>query len=120
MNIHKPFLQTRQALNPIFKLVHRLLREFNPVVIGLGHKVHSWVQPFPSHRARIGQHRFNRIEQSPVPVIFQDALASLNRIVLAVIRRIVGQADMQAVVVDKVDHALHELSATAMVFWPII
>ena len=58
-------------------------------MVDIGHQLDTWIQAFPSHRAGISQHRFNRVQQRPVPMSFQDAPASFNRVVFAVIRRIV-------------------------------
>ena len=78
-------LQPRQTLNLLFKLVHRLLRELGATMIELGHEVHGRMQGLPGHRASIGQHCFNRIEENPARMRFQDTPASLYGMVLAVI-----------------------------------
>ena len=53
-------------------------------------------------------------------MLFQEAPDPFNGVVLAVIRRIVGQFHSQSEVVDKVDDSSHELGAAAMVFRSII
>jgi hypothetical protein len=52
--------------------------------------------------------------------MFQDSPDSLNGVVFAVIGRVVGQSNVEFVGNGKLNHALHELSATRMILWAII
>ncbi len=51
---------------------------------------------------------------------FQDAPTAFDRIVLAVIGRIIGQPKPQTAALSKGDHPLHELAAPTMVFRTIV
>ena len=53
-------------------------------------------------------------------MLFQEAPDAFNRIVLAVVRRVVGQLHRELEVVDKVGDAVHKLGAAAMVFRSIV
>ena len=96
------------------------MREFDAAVVDIAHQLDTWIQAFPSHRAGLSQHRFNRAQQRPVPMSFQNAPASFNRVVFAVIRRIVSASNMQACIVNEGDQTLHELGAAPVVFRPLV
>ena len=53
-------------------------------------------------------------------MLFQETPDSFNRIVLAMIRRVVGQLQSKCELVGKVDNTIHELSASAMVLRPVV
>ena len=53
-------------------------------------------------------------------MIFQNAPAAFDRIVLAMIGRIICQAHRQTIPLREIDHAVHELGAPTMVLRPII
>ena len=76
--------------------------------------------PFPGHclcpldgRRGIGQ-------QSSVPMVFQNPPASFHSVVLAVIRRIVGQVDCQLVPVGELHQTFEELSPHTAERWTIV
>lgn len=74
----------------------------------------------PSHRSCPLQHGVAIFELSAIPVLFQYPPASLNWIVLAVIRRIVKQLNRLANLVTKLHHPLKKLSTNAAAFPSII
>ncbi len=53
-------------------------------------------------------------------MLFQETPDTFNGIVLAVIRRIVGQFHGSPETVGKISNTVHELSSPAMVLWPIV
>ena len=55
-----------------------------------------------------------------MPMMLQDAPAPLNRVVLAVVRRRIGQTHRHLILLHKVHHALHELGPATMIFRTII
>jgi hypothetical protein len=61
-----------------------------------------------------------RVEQGAIPVLLQDTPSALDRIVLGVIRWLVGQVQSQAGLIDEIGQPLHELSAAGVIFWPIV
>ena len=57
-----------------------LLRQFYAGLIGCRDQCHDRTLTLPGHcRGKLG-HRINRVEQGAVPVVFQDAPATLDRI----------------------------------------
>lgn len=51
--------------------------------------------------------------------MFEDAPAALNRIVLAVIWRVISELHRNAILTDEVDDSSHELGAPTMIFWTV-
>ena len=96
-----------------FDLFESLFGDGYALIIDLVHEVNNRLEPLPSHCACPLQRTFHRIKQCSVPVHFQNAPASLDRVVLAVIGRIVGQNDIQISRSGKLDHSLHELCSSA-------
>ena len=74
----------------------------------------------PGHGRGKLDYGINRVKQRSVPMVLQNAPTALNRIILAVIRWVIGQAHGESRLLHEVDHALHELGASAMVLWSII
>lgn len=75
---------------------------------------------FPSHALGPFQHRVGIDQFGTVPVLFQDSPATFHRIVFAMVRRIVQEADGFADVIGKLDNSLEELRAPTIVFRPVI
>ena len=103
-----------------FHGLHRVLRQGDARLIGRGHQVHDGVTAVPRHRPGKLEHSVNRVQQGPIPMIFQDTPTALDRIILAVIGWIVRQPDRDAILLDKRNQPLHKLRPPAMVFWTII
>jgi len=74
----------------------------------------------PSHAACKVEYSRERIEQNAIPMLFEDAPKALDRIVLAVIRRIISQLNRALALIGELNHTLHKLSASAIVLWAII
>jgi hypothetical protein len=74
----------------------------------------------PSHRLGKLYDCLNFIQNIPIPVMFQNSPDSLNRVVFAVIGRVIGQSKVEFMGNGKLNHALHELSTTRMILWAII
>ena len=53
-------------------------------------------------------------------MVLEDAPAAFDRIVLAVIGRVIRQPDRDAILLHKLDHPLHKLGSTAVVLRAII
>src|SRR5262252_5155946 len=62
----------------------------------------------------------NGVKERPIPVIFQDAPAALDRIVLTMVWRVRGQAHTYVILVPKLDQPLHKLRAPTMILRAII
>ena len=53
-------------------------------------------------------------------VVSQDSPAELDGVVLAMGRRVIRETHLQLIRLDELEDPLHELSASAMAFWPIV
>ena len=74
----------------------------------------------PSHGTGEIECGRNRIKQSTVLMLFKNAPKAFDRVVLAVIRGIVGKLNRELSMVSNLDHALHKLGSSAMIFWAIV
>ena len=81
-DIHKPFFQSWEALEVRFHHLHDIFREFHAALIGRCDQCYDGPLALPRHRRSKPDHRLNRVKQGTVPVVFQDAPAPLDRIVL--------------------------------------
>ena len=70
-------------------------------------------KPIPSHLGRPLQRLFNGVKYRAIPIVFQGSPASLDRIVLAVIGRIVDQLHAQSGGLAELSHAFDELRTIA-------
>jgi hypothetical protein len=75
---------------------------------------------FPGHGPGILDHGVEGIEQSTIPMLFSNAPTALDRVVLAVVGRIRGQADRDAIALDKLHQALHKLGPPTLALRTII
>lgn len=103
-----------------FYSLHRVLRQSNPCLIGRGHQGHDRVFAAPRHGPGKLAHCVNRVEQGPIPMVLEDAPTTFDRIVLAVIWRIVRQPDCELILLHEGDEPLHKLGAPAVIFGAII
>ena len=74
----------------------------------------------PGHGLGKAQHGLFGIEQTAIPMLLQYTPDSFDRVVLAVIGRIVGQLDRHLKLVHELGDPFHKLSPTAMVFGTIV
>ncbi len=74
----------------------------------------------PGHCLGKAQHGLFGIEQTAIPMLLQYTPDSFDRVVFAVIGRIVGQLDRHLKLVHELGHPFHKLSPTAMVFGTIV
>src|SRR5215510_7274333 len=119
-DVHKPFVQTWESLELRFHHLHGLLRQFHANLIGRRDQFYDRPLALPGHRRSKPDHGLKRVEQGTVPVVFQDAPAALDRIVLTMIGRIVSQTHGQASELGKIHDAPHELGPSTLVLWAII
>ena len=74
----------------------------------------------PSHTVCPSKHRTDMIEESAIPVLFQDAPTAFNGIIFTMVRGIVKQLDGFTDLVGKSHHALEKLGSDPTTFWPVI
>src|SRR5512135_530705 len=91
---HTPLGKSLGALQTGLVPLHLLLAHTPPTLILLRDQLHFRLLPLPWHRPRPTQHCLHTRQQRPVPVHLQDPPTTLDRIVLAVIGRIVHQLDV--------------------------
>ena len=75
---------------------------------------------FPGHGSGPVQHGRYVVQQGSIPVIFQQAPTAFDRVVFAVIRRLVNQYDFQTVTVGNLHHRFHELRPEAGVLRAVV
>ena len=52
-------------------------------------------------------------------MVFKNAPATFDRVIFAIVRRIVSQYDFKVVFVSKADHSFHELCPMTGVLWTV-
>src|SRR4030095_12672151 len=112
--------QPWEPLELRFHHLHGIFREFHAGLIGRCDQFYDGTLALPRHRRSKPDHCLNRVEQGAIPVVFQDAPATLNGIVLTMVGRIVSQTYRQAGMVGKIHDAPHELGPSTMVLRAII
>src|SRR5258708_39469066 len=75
---------------------------------------------FPGHAFGVLDYSIYRIEQGPIPVVFQNAPAAFNWVIFAVIGRIIRQADRDVIVLYKLQEPLHELRTPTLILRTIV
>jgi len=108
------------AFESLFNLLESLLGHADTLFVGFVEQVDDGGHRFPSHRTSPSQDRIDAIEQGPIPVRLQDALAPFDGVVLAMVWRIVDQHDFQRVVVSKCHHPFHELGPKTGVLGAVV
>ena len=107
-NNNIPFGQCAWTLNFFIIRLHFFFCKPNSLFIWLFHQLDNWVYPFPCHRKCPIDCFWYWIQQFSVPVLFQYSPTSFNRIVLAMIRGVINQADSQTAFVTEFGHSANE------------
>ena len=84
---------------------HFFSGQANSLAVGIGNQFHVWVIAFPGHRFHKMKCGFDLIENFTSPVVLQDAPATFDGIVLAVIGRVVSQANGDLPLLGKSNYA---------------
>ena len=74
----------------------------------------------PSHTFCPGDHCWNIAELSAIPVLFEDSPTAFNRIVLAMVGRIVEQLNWFANLVCELNHSVKKLGTDTTAFGSIV
>ena len=119
-NPNEILLQVGEAYQALFEERHRLLGKTNSFVIELMHHGDDGMVFVPRHGLGKVEDGIERVKQIAMPMLLQYAPKAFNGIVLAVIRRIVNQLERELQLVSELDHAVHELRASAMIFGSIV
>ena len=83
-------------------------------MIGRGDQLH-WMEAIPGHAGGKVKDRLNRVKKVTIPMVLEYA-NSVGLDCTCCDRQIVGQTYGQAILVDKLDQALHELRPPTVVF----
>jgi len=78
------------------------------------------MEPTPGHGFDKVQGDLEFVQQAPIPVTLQDTPTALNRVVFAMIGRIVGQMHREAGLIHELHQPLDELGAPTVVLGAII
>ena len=97
-----------------------LLGKANTGFAGLVEQRDTRADSFPSHRARPLENRVHRVQQRSIPMFFQNAPATFDGVVLAMVRRIVNQHDSQIVAIRKLHHPFDELRPQTGIVWTVV
>ena len=119
-NVNEPFVKVCQTLQVCFYPLHCLLGKLDACCVAGRDDLHDRMLPFPGHTRCELQHGLHRIEQAPVPMVLQNPPTAFHGIVLAVIGRIVRQAQRQPRLLGKRQQPQHELRPPAVVLWPVV
>lgn len=99
-----------------FHGLHRGLAQRHSFCVDFAAEFDHRLDPFPRHTLGPREHGARVVQVGPVPMQFQNAPTALNRIILAVIRRVIEELDGFTDRIDPVHHALEKLGphATAL------
>ena len=112
--------QFRMALQACFHGLHRCLPERDTFVVHFAAQRDNRMQPLPGHLLGPFQHRLRIDQFRPIPLQFSDTPATLNRIIFAMVRRVIQQPDRLLNRVGKLYHTMQKLGASATALGTIV
>src|SRR5262245_39870929 len=74
----------------------------------------------PWHSTGKRQERLHKVQERSMPVVFEEAPAALDRLVLTLVRRGRGQPHTYVIAVPNLDQPLPTLCAPTMLRWAMI
>jgi hypothetical protein len=108
------------ALQARFHLAHRRVGERHALGVDAVDELHDGVHPLPRHVRGKPDNGIERVKQVAVPVVLESRPATLDGVVLAVVRGIVRKFDMKMGRVGELHHPRHELGAVAVVLGTVV
>ena len=108
-NPEAPFGQGRGSDQSLRDRAELGLGQSDPAFVGGGDLADQGVDRPPGHRAGPMENPLDRVQQRPVPVLFQNAPAAFDGVVFAVVRRQIHQFDLDLVAIGEPDQTVHEL-----------
>src|SRR6266566_9165468 len=109
--------QCRMALQSFFNYLHRRLPERNALLVDFVAERDDRMQPLPGHPLGPLHHGLCIDELRPIPLQFQDTPTSLDRIIFAMVRRIIQELNRLVDVVGELHHARQKLGTLATALW---
>ena len=88
--------------------------------VRLGDELHDGCGTLPCHGLNEVHDRLDGIQNTPIPVLFEDASAALHGVVLAVVRRVVGEAYVDLMSLSEVHDPREKPRAAALVLRAIV
>ena len=101
-------------------VLHGLFGYADTQFVGLRDKAYDRMFLLPCHGLGVADDSIDGVEQSSVPMILQNAPTTFHGVVLAVVRRIVGKADVDLMLLNEVHHPAQELSSSSTVLGAIV
>lgn len=108
------------AFQAALNFPHRFLAQRYSFLIHLTAQRHYRMDALPGHTFGPFQHRLHIDQLRPIPVHLQNAPAPLNRIIFAVVGRVIQSLNGLANVVRKLHHAMQKLRTHTTAFRPIV
>jgi hypothetical protein len=108
------------AFQAALNFLHRLLAQRYSFLIHLTAQRYHRMDALPGHTFGPFQHRLRIDQLRPIPVHLQNAPAPLNRIIFAVVGRVLQYLNGLTNVVRKLHHAMQKLRTHTTAFRPIV
>ena len=102
-------------MQTFFHGLHGFFGQANPFFVGAIKEFDKRLDALPSHAACPAQHCLHINQLRTIPVLLQNTPATLNRVVFAVVWRVVQELDGLANMVGKFHHTLEKLGALSAV-----
>lgn len=103
-----------------FDVLHRFLTERNTLFVDGVAQFHDGMKPLPGHAASPSEHSLGIKQLGAVPMLFQNPPATLDGVVLAVIRWEIQELNRLLNLIDPFNHAVEELGAYTTAFWAVV
>ena len=116
----KPLAQAWQSVEPGFDGVHRFAGQFDTFFVQLRYQLYGGMLLVPRHPLRHFDNGFHRVQYTPPPVVLEGTKAAFDGIVLAMIRRIVQQREIELTLVREAYQAMHVLRAATLILWAVV
>ena len=108
------------ALQACFHGLHRCLPERDTFVVHFAAQRDHRMQPLPGHLFGPFQHRLRIDQFRPIPLQFSDTPATLNRMIFAMVRRVIQQPDRLLNRVGTLYHTMQKWGASATALGTIV
>jgi len=102
------FGESLRAMKSVVDALHFRITHRDFFVV-LSDVMHAQVSSLPPHSQSAAAYHFPASEQNAIPLVLQRCPAAFNRIVLAVVRGIVNQANFQTRPIGKFNQATQKL-----------
>ena len=119
-NGHRPLGQTRLAHQSPFQQLFFCATPSHATAVRCAHSIHVRMSPGIGHVRCETQYRLLAVQEFPIPVDLQHAPAAFDRVVLAMVRRVVHQFYRQLGRLRPLHESIDELAAVAVVLRSVV